>query len=759
MKRLVFLLSLFLALSGLAQNPSLPVSRINRIAPPAGQAKTQIDGGLTFKNNADRIAFAAELGDIGAEALTHTPAVFANAAARTATAPLAVGQRGTQLDNSTEWRGTALTAGAWESLIGVTTLRSDRPVAHVAKSLRQRWEYRGVALAGGAGEPEVHYDSGAALWRMFYAINTTIYRATSTDGITFTAQGAVAGLSGLRTSLYVEGGTYYLYYSDNAVDPSGNIRLATSTDGVNFTAVGIKIAYNAIAGSNGWNSLHILKDGSTYRMLLEGGVGVGNTWRSFYLTATAPSGPWTFQNGEAPLAALNAVGAADQTDSTYSPGPIFKVGNFYHTFMHDGGWAVSIADDGCQIYHARSLDFLRWTRPRLMIDRADVPLISGQPTLQLADGTMVEVNGVVYFYCTQTKFTGGFVARVLVFTFTGSLADLVALDDADALANEAVEEAVATGRDVLQFDGDARTWKRRAPMVALEKLRSASTVTITGTLSPDLTGTFARSNASYPDRFIRASDSAFLIYNGSAWDLRTSGNVTKFTGGGTSASNPAGTYTATGGGTGTATVVHNAPTESAAGFFYGTGLPDFIAPAGSRYRRIADSTGFAPGAGTSIYVNETGTRVWTALVSTPARPRFQVAKGVNQNITAVGSWTKVTFPTVVADPFSTWDTTNNRWSPGVTGTVRVAATLTLSPNGGTADGCYLAFRKNGAFNATTRVVAFFQAGTAGFSLGGSAAFDCVPGDYFEVWLYCGANSVDQVAAVYQNFFDGEVVAP
>lgn len=66
-------LHLLLALLGstwcLAENPTQPVTRINRIAPALGLPKTEIDGGLYFKNAADRVAFAAELGAGGVTSL------------------------------------------------------------------------------------------------------------------------------------------------------------------------------------------------------------------------------------------------------------------------------------------------------------------------------------------------------------------------------------------------------------------------------------------------------------------------------------------------------------------------------------------------------------------------------------------------------------------------------------------------------------------------------------------------------------------
>lgn len=59
-------------------NPSLPVTRVNRVAPPPGLEKVQLDGGLTFAGAGDRAAFAAELAAGEAATLVQV----SNAAAR-----------------------------------------------------------------------------------------------------------------------------------------------------------------------------------------------------------------------------------------------------------------------------------------------------------------------------------------------------------------------------------------------------------------------------------------------------------------------------------------------------------------------------------------------------------------------------------------------------------------------------------------------------------------------------------------------------
>lgn len=84
-------------------------------------------------------------------------------------------------------------------------------------------------------------------------------------------------------------------------------------------------------------------------------------------------------------------------------------------------------------------------------------------------------------------------------------------------------------------------------------------------------------------------------------------------------------------------------------------------------------------------------------------------------------------------------------------------TVNLTPSA-TAGLVQLAFRKNGAFDSTTRIIAGLEAGTAGFVLSGSAQFDHDADDYFEAWIFCQYNSLHFTAAAYCNFFDGEVLS-
>lgn len=63
-RRLLF--SAIVAMSAaLGANPTGPVMQINRIGPIIGQTKVVLNGGLTFQNNPDRVAFATELGIAG----------------------------------------------------------------------------------------------------------------------------------------------------------------------------------------------------------------------------------------------------------------------------------------------------------------------------------------------------------------------------------------------------------------------------------------------------------------------------------------------------------------------------------------------------------------------------------------------------------------------------------------------------------------------------------------------------------------------
>ncbi len=70
MKRLFILLAL--ATAALAENPAEPQTRVNRLISLAGSGKIEIDSKLTFKNNADRVAFSIELGIAGGVTGVHS---------------------------------------------------------------------------------------------------------------------------------------------------------------------------------------------------------------------------------------------------------------------------------------------------------------------------------------------------------------------------------------------------------------------------------------------------------------------------------------------------------------------------------------------------------------------------------------------------------------------------------------------------------------------------------------------------------------
>ncbi|MDR3406394.1 MAG: hypothetical protein P4L99_28170 [Chthoniobacter sp.] len=65
--RLVAVLALcsLAAATAFAENPTLPVTRINRIAPVAGGTKIEIDAPIIFHNSADRVQLASDLGIAG----------------------------------------------------------------------------------------------------------------------------------------------------------------------------------------------------------------------------------------------------------------------------------------------------------------------------------------------------------------------------------------------------------------------------------------------------------------------------------------------------------------------------------------------------------------------------------------------------------------------------------------------------------------------------------------------------------------------
>lgn len=504
-------------------------------------------------------------------------------------------------------------------------VRATIPVAHVAKSIRQKWEYRGPTLVApheSNGEPEIYYDSAAGLFRMFVYQNSGIYLFTSTSPTgPFTVvskvigggagpTGGWVGLAG-RTSLFVTGGVYYLFFSDLTQGANGSIHYATSPDGVTFTYVGQKLAYNAVGGNNGWNSIQFLQDGATIRILVEGDGGVLNSynrWRQYYYTASSITGTWTIQNGGLPLNSLLLTGdtTAQNVDSHTSPGPTFKVNGKYYTISHLSGFAIHDSssyanDDGTEFYASSSTDFLRWAKPRMMIDRADAPIGGGEILSQIADGTFISHGGVQYFYCTRSSI--GSPNNVVCFSFNGSLADLFEPEDYNQFAGEVVSKTPPADGNLMRYiDGQTREWQAKGGWDAIGYTPPISTATSAGVTSPVTAGTFLFVAAN--NWFRKDVDTViYYDYPTSRWVLFCSGSNWFSTG--TSETNPAGTYAPEGPNTGTATVTFAPATTTQQGIFASQGDPNYIAPMGNIHVRTLGA-----GAGRTLFINELGTAVW-----------------------------------------------------------------------------------------------------------------------------------------------------
>jgi predicted GH43/DUF377 family glycosyl hydrolase len=115
---------------------------------------------------------------------------------------------------------------------------------------------------GGAGQGALIHDPTVAIvggtWHIYYTgtdgpdgnghYNNRIFRATSSDGVSWTKQGQTT-ISGLpvqngsygcgEPSIIYENGTYYLYFFSDANPSNGTVCLATGTNGSAFTYYGI----------------------------------------------------------------------------------------------------------------------------------------------------------------------------------------------------------------------------------------------------------------------------------------------------------------------------------------------------------------------------------------------------------------------------------------------------------------------------------------------------------------------------------------
>jgi len=137
-----------------------------------------------------------------------------------------------------------------------------------------------------------------------------------------------------------------------------------------------------------------------------------------------------------------------------------------------------------------------------------------------------------------------------------------------------------------------------------------------------------------------------------------------------------------------------------------------------------------------------------AMKNTPA---FMVRIGSSQNITTA-TWTKIDFDTEVYDTDSKFDTSNNKFTPGVVGKYKFELQVTLDD---LDDGknIFLKIYKNGSAEGTsgTRVRAAGTEKTTSWCIWSDTASAT---DYYEAYVYHDIGSTEELRSDYSTIWMG-----
>lgn len=128
-----------------------------------------------------------------------------------------------------------------------------------------------------------------------------------------------------------------------------------------------------------------------------------------------------------------------------------------------------------------------------------------------------------------------------------------------------------------------------------------------------------------------------------------------------------------------------------------------------------------------------------------------------QTIASGDGQTKITFTG------ENWDVgtgfASSQWTPGVAGKVRVSASIRFAPSGGGSGAVEAYFRKNGAYDDTSRLIhatGNIASGVA-HSFHGEAVFEVDSDDVISVYIGCEFNSIVITDQQYTTYFQGELL--
>jgi len=357
------------------------------------------------------------------------------------------------------------------------------------------WTRLGVAFAATQGaeqanveEPDVHFLPNPVIlttytnvFKMWYGVGgfgnpVDWCYAESPDGLTWTKYASNPVIQDFRRAfMYKEGSTYYAIGSD--VNASyDHYDLYTSSDGVTFS---LNTSNIMAVGSGGlWDddqvaNLFVWKEGSTYHMLYESKAVGATTWKIGHATASNIAGAWT-KDANNPV--ISAVGTRSGPFLYKAPDGTYYVWLQYHP--------SSNAPSDIGLWY--STDLIRWLPlavPYWFRETSDEG--TGLSTGQIADTSMVTVDGKTYFYGGGHA-TQGLDGVMKVQTATSREKELINvrcppllsavwIDSAQATTNLSAavnplwigeaNNAVSQRRTVIKFDlsavPDTRIWSAR----------------------------------------------------------------------------------------------------------------------------------------------------------------------------------------------------------------------------------------------------------------------------------------------------------
>ncbi len=327
------------------------------------------------------------------------------------------------------------------------------------------WTPRGVVIDASVAtdqlqlqEPNVLYGPAQILtgnvFKLWFSVGyaaSGIGYAESTDGLVWTRynNGAPILTTHRRCSVLMDGSTYVMFALSNA---AGTLDKLTSSDGISFTVAnagvlaGTSLTWDA-AGVN--NTCVFIDDDATWLILYDGSTSGASNYNVGLARSTNQGVTWV-KDPASPI-----------FPQQHNPGGAFltKIGSTYHVWLHEasvGGVGVVLPTD---IVHYSGTNLLSLTRSPtgIAFPRSDRDEGYLNMTGQVADATLVEVNGVTYMFYEGMQSGSIACGRIKLATANMTMALLVGTDQgvvggyqADILYNGGFDRLGVGGADLFQ---------------------------------------------------------------------------------------------------------------------------------------------------------------------------------------------------------------------------------------------------------------------------------------------------------------------